>query len=152
MKRVLGFGAMLLLTGLCVVQAETIQAQAPQKPQEQPYVIEYYYKTRWGFADEFIRLFKKNHFPVLRKQIEIGRILEVTAVRPRYHSTEDGRWDYRVTIVFKNVAAAHDSTSEETIIKQLYPDQETFRREEQRRFEILLAHWDVPLVPAALDQ
>jgi hypothetical protein len=128
---------------------------APQTRQgsalDPPYVADYYYKVRWGFADEFIRLFKKNHFPVLKKQIETGRILEVTAVRPRYHSTEEGRWDYRVTIVFKNVAAAHDPAAEEAIVKQLYPDQETFRREEQRRFEILLAHWDVPLVDVALE-
>jgi hypothetical protein len=34
---------------------------------------------------------------------------------------------------------------EERLIKQLWPDQETYRREEQRRFEILLAHWDLPL-------
>jgi hypothetical protein len=118
---------------------------------EQPYAVEYYYKSRWGFADEFIRLFKKNHYPVLKKQVETGRMLAVTAVRPRYHSTEDGRWDYRVTIVFKNVAAAHDSGAEEAVIKQLFPDQETFKREEQRRFEILLAHWDVPLVTVDLE-
>ena len=29
-------------------------------------------------------------------------MLQVSAVTPRYHTTEDGRWDYRVTIVFKN--------------------------------------------------
>ena len=119
---------------------------------EQPYVIEYYYKAKWGYADEFIRLYKKNHFPILQKQIENGRILRVTGVKPRYHATEDGRWDYRVTIVFKNAAVASDSSGEEAIIKQLYPDQETFRREEQRRFEILLAHWDVPIVDVALDK
>jgi len=27
------------------------------------------------------------------------------------------------------------------VIKQLYPDQETYKKEEQRRFEILDAHW-----------
>lgn len=127
-------------------------AQAPQKSQDQPFAVEYYYKAKWGFADEFIRLFKKNHYPVLKKQVDTGRILQVTAVRPRYHSTEDGRWDYRVTIVFKNLLAAHEAGGEESIIKQLYPDQETFKREEQRRFEILLAHWDVPVVSVALDQ
>ncbi|HKP85888.1 MAG TPA: hypothetical protein VJZ26_07325 [Blastocatellia bacterium] len=128
-------------------------AQASQaKAQDPPFVVEYYYKARWGLADEFIRLFKKNHFPVLKKQIESGRILEVRAERPRYHSTEDGRWDYRVTIVFKSAAAGSDSSGEEAIVKQLYPDQETFKREEQRRFEILIAHWDVPIVPVALDQ
>lgn len=66
-------------------------------------------------------------------------MLQVTAVRPRYHNTEDGRWDYRVTIVFKNLIAAHEAGGEDAIIKQLNPDQETFKREEQRRFEILLA-------------
>ncbi|MEP7343595.1 MAG: hypothetical protein ABI977_38095, partial [Acidobacteriota bacterium] len=35
--------------------------------QEQPYVVEYYYKAKWGFADEFLTLFKKNHLPVLKK-------------------------------------------------------------------------------------
>ena len=28
---------------------------------------------------------------------------------------------------------------------RLYPDQAAFKKEEQRRFEILDAHWDVPL-------
>jgi hypothetical protein len=30
---------------------------------EKPYVIEYYYKTKWGHAEEFITLFRKNHYP-----------------------------------------------------------------------------------------
>ena len=90
-------------------------------------------------------MFKKNHFPVLQKQIEQGRILKVSAVKPRLHGTEEGRWDYRVTIVFKNVLVTADGFDEGTITKSLYPDQETFRKEEQRRFEILLAHWDLPI-------
>ncbi|MFB3903385.1 MAG: hypothetical protein ACE15E_08025, partial [Acidobacteriota bacterium] len=112
----------------------------------------HYYKAKWGYADEFIRLFKKNHYPVLQKQVEAGRMLSVTAVRPRYHATEEGRWDYRVTITFKSIGAAFDSAGEEEIIKGLYPDQETFRREEQRRFEILEAHWDVPITEVDLKQ
>jgi hypothetical protein len=144
--------AMLLATlSLYAFTCANSAAQTPQS-KEEPFVAEYYYKAKWGYADEFIRLFKKNHFPILQKQIESGRILRVTGVKPRYHATEDGRWDYRVTIVFKNAAVANDSIGEEAIIKQLYPDQETFRREEQRRFEILLAHWDVPVVDVALDK
>jgi TRAP-type mannitol/chloroaromatic compound transport system substrate-binding protein len=138
-------GALLLLF-LAVFDASHNFVKAQSKGTDEPFVADYYYKAKWGYADEFIRLFKKNHFPILRKQIETGRILSVTAAAPRYHATEEGRWDYRVTIVFKNMAAASDQASEEPIIKQLYPDQETFKREEQRRFEILLAHWDVPIV------
>jgi hypothetical protein len=152
-RTILHCSVSFLLIAACQTFSSSASAQTPQsKPQDQPFVVEYYYKARWGFADEFIRLFRKNHYPVLKKQVETGRILQVSAVRPRYHSTEEGRWDYRVTIVFKNVEAAHSAGDEEAIIKQLYPDQETYRREEQRRFEILLAHWDVPIVSVTLDQ
>ena len=142
-----------LLFGLLLTVGFAPPAEAQSPPaKEQPFVAEYYYKAKWGYADEFIRLFKKNHYPVLKKQIDSGRILEVRAERPRYHTSEEGRWDYRVTIVFKNAAVASDSSGEEALIKQLYPDQETFKREEQRRFEILIAHWDLPILPVNLDQ
>lgn len=141
-----------LALAILLSTATPTSVKAVQSPADQPYAVEYYYKVRWGFADEFLQLFKKNHWPVLKKQIETGRMLSVTAVRPRYHSSEEARWDYKVTIVFKSLAAAHDSAAEEAVIKQLYPDQATFRREEQRRFEILLSHWDVPLVNLDLDR
>ncbi len=115
------------------------------RAQDQPFVVDYYYKARWGYANEFIELFKKNHYPVLKKQMETGRILQVTAVAPRYHATEEGRWDYRVTIVFRNAATQAQEVDLEPILRQLYPDRAKFEREEQRRFEILLAHWDVPV-------
>jgi hypothetical protein len=118
---------------------------------EQPYVIEYYYKAKWGHADEFLALFKKNHYPVLKKEMELGRMLKVTMATPRYHATEDGRWDFRVTIVFKNAAIANDNFDSGAIIKQLYPDQDTYKKEEQRRFEILESHSDVPIKDVDLD-
>jgi hypothetical protein len=118
---------------------------------EQPFVVEYYYKTKWGHAEEFLALFKKNHYPVLKKEMELGRILKVSMTAPRYHTTEDGRWDYRVTIVFKSAAIESDNFDSAALIKQLYPDQETYKKEEQRRFEILDAHWDLPIKDVALD-
>jgi hypothetical protein len=118
---------------------------------ERPFVVEYYYKAKWGHADEFIALFKKNHYPVLKKEMELGRILKVTATAPRYHTTEDGRWDYRTTLIFKNAEVAHDNFDSAALIKQLYPDQDTYKREEQRRFEILDAHWDLPIKDVDLD-
>ena len=147
------FLSSLLLGALFALFRPSACAQESRQPAaDRPYVVEYYYKARWGYADEFIRLFKKNHYPVLKKQIEMGRILEVSAVKPRLHATEDGRWDYRVTIVFKNVQMTADGFDEAALTKTLFPDQETFKKEEQRRFEILLAHWDVPIDDVGLDQ
>jgi hypothetical protein len=128
----------------------TLPAQAPPKT-GQPFVIEYYYKAKWGYADEFLRLFKKNHDPLLQKQVEMGRMLKVWMDQPRYHTTEDGRWDYRVTIVFKNSTVANEPFDEDTLKKELWPDQATYAKEEQRRFEILAGHWDLPIKNVDLD-
>jgi hypothetical protein len=133
----------LLLAAASAVS--TVTAQAPPAGSSTPFVVEYYYTARWGFADEFIRLFKKNHYPVLQRQKALGNILEIRAEAPRFHGTEDRRWDYRITLVWKNAAAPHEAFPEAEL-RRLFPDQETFRREEQRRFEILVAHWDVPVV------
>ena len=122
-----------------------------QDAKGKPFVVEYYYKAKWGHADEFIALFKKNHYPLLKKEIELGRILKVTSVAPRYHTTEDGRWDYRMTIVFKNAETANDNFDASLLLKQLFPDQDAYKREEQRRFEILDAHWDAPVKDVDLD-
>jgi|SRR5580658_3230648 hypothetical protein len=148
-----GIGLLVLLAtlgaGRSRMRAE--QSSTGTEVNAQPFVVEYYYKTKWGHADEFLILFKKNHYPVLKKQIELGRILKVTMTAPRYHTTEDGRWDFRVTIVFKNAAIANDNFDSAALAKQLYPDQETFKKEEQRRFEILDAHWDLPVKDVDLD-
>jgi hypothetical protein len=134
----------LLLLGLTITVAGAV-AQNTAAATGQPYVIEYYYKTKWGHADEFLRLFKKNHYPLLKKEVEMGRMLKVWMDQPRYHTTEDGRWDYRVTIVFKNSTVANEPFDEAALKKQLYPDQAAYEREEQQRFETLDAHWDLPV-------
>jgi hypothetical protein len=122
------------------------QGSPPQAAADQPYVMEYYYKVQWGHQQEFLQLFLKNHYPLLQKNVESGRMISVKIETPANHMTEDARWDYRVTIKFKNsTVATTPNPQEEPLTKQLYPDQEAFKREEQRRFEILLAHWDLPV-------
>ena len=148
-RSVLLFG-LLVASSLCILGLRDRTA-AEGMAAEKPFVVEYYYKAKWGHADEFITLFRKNHYPVLKKEVELGRMLRVSAVMPVYHTTEDGRWDYRVTIVYKNAAVAHDNFDSAALIKQMYPDQETYKKEEQRRFEILEAHWDLPVKELDLD-
>jgi hypothetical protein len=121
-------------------------------PEGDYFVVENYYKVRWGYADEFISLWKSNHYPLLKKAIEKGDIIRVTASRPRYHSGEDTRWDFRVTLVFKNAALAFDENLTEPYKSQLFPDQVSYKKAEQHRFELLLAHWDVETKNILLNQ
>jgi hypothetical protein len=138
-----------LLSALLIsVLAPSVFAQGapPQGTANEPYTMEYYYKVQWGHQQEFLQLFLKNHYPLLRKEAESGRVLSVRIETPANHMTEDARWDYRVTIRYKNSTVATTANpDEESLIKQLWPDQETYKREEQKRFEILLAHWDLPV-------
>ena len=142
---------MLLILTLIMVCPTLVKSEQPTA-KGQPFAVEYYYKTKWGHADEFLTLFKKNHYPLLRKQVEMGRMLKVWMDQPRFHTTEDGRWDYRVTIVFANAAVANEPFDEDAIKKQLWPDQGTYQKEEQRRFEILDAHWDLPVKTVDLEK
>jgi hypothetical protein len=118
--------------------------------QDSPVRAAYYYKVKWGYQDEFERLFFKNHYPVLQAQMgEKGRITGVEVMRPTYHGDGRADWTFLVVISFANLNAFVGPNQEAAIQKRLYPDQETFKKEEQRRFEILDAHWDVPLVVVA---
>ena len=137
--------SLAILAAVCA-PALFAQGAPPQMAANQPYTMEYYYKVQWGHQQEFLRLFLKNHYPLLLKNVASGRMLSVKIEQPANHATEDGRWDYRVTIRFKNSTVATTANpDEESMIKQLWPDQETYQREEQRRFEILAGHWDLPV-------
>jgi hypothetical protein len=127
--------AVLTLAALCA---------APALAQPKPVTVAYYYRVRWGFQQEFERLFFKNHYPVLRDQIG-SRIKAVSVYRPTFHGEGRADWTFLVVITFSSWSALGGPSPDEAIAKRLYPDQDTFKREEQRRFEILDAHWDVPL-------
>jgi hypothetical protein len=145
MRRVLPL-LLFLIVAISFTAPAFAQGAPPQAAADQPYTIEYYYKVQWGHQQEFLDLFLKNHYPLLKKIQSTGRMLAIKIESPAYHTTEDGRWDYRVTITFKDSTAATTANpDEEAFIKQLWPDQATYKREEQRRFEILASHWDLPV-------
>jgi len=145
MRRIL-LAVFALVFAVSLVAPCRAQGSPPQGGADQPYSVEYYYKCQWGHQQEFLQLFLKNHYPLLKKVEATGKILSVKIESPAYHTTEDGRWDYRVTIRYKNSTLATTANpDEEGMIKQLWPDQATYLKEEQRRFEILLGHWDLPV-------
>ena len=109
-----------------------------------PVEVHYFYKTRWGSHDEFIGLFERNHWPILREQVRSGRLLAVNRYVPRFHGDGRADWDVLVTITYRDWAAMEEHSDAE-IAERLFPDRERHRAEERRRFELLEAHWDVPL-------
>jgi hypothetical protein len=59
----------------------------------------------------------------------------VSAEKPKLHSGEDTRWDFKVILVFKNAKLAFDENLTTPYKKQLYTDLDKLDKDEQHRFE-----------------
>jgi hypothetical protein len=130
------------VAGMVAVRAQAPAAQSASQTERTAW---YFYRVKWGYQDEFVGLFRKNHYPVLQAQVKSGRMTSVRTFVPSYHGDGRADWTFAVAITFKDTAAMNAPSGEDEIVRKLFPDQDTFRKEEQRRFELLDAHWDVPL-------
>ena len=132
----------LFLVNSLFLPATFVKAESTN---DQPVKVAYFYTVKWGHQNEFLALYKKNHYPVLKEQLKTGRLIDIQSYVPRLHGDGRADWTFMVVLVFKNWEVYGDGSQEAEIIKRLYPDQETFQKEEQRRFQVLEEHWDVPM-------
>ena len=126
------------------VVAAMQQADAAPLPAKKPVIVEWVYRIQYGHHDEWWRIFKKYQIAILERQKQLGYVKGFTVFAPSLHTSEDSRWDYRIIIV----RASEDpppGQSENDIARQLFPDQEAFTREENRRWELTTNHWDLPI-------
>jgi hypothetical protein len=133
------------LTGVLtifVVAGAASSAQAPAPSTKAGQTTWFFYTVKWGYQNEFLDLFQRNHYPVLEALRKAGRFSSIRTFVPTNHG--DGRADWTFAVELVEVADAPE-VDEAALIAKLYPDQERFKKEEQRRFELLVAHWDVPL-------
>ena len=152
MRRVLMAAGAAAVMAVPVAGVVALRAQAPaaQSASQTERTVWYFYRVKWGFQEEFVGLFRKNHYPVLQAQVKSGRMTSVRTFVPTYHGDGRADWTFAVAITFKDSAAMNAPSGEDEIVRKLFPDQNTFRKEEQRRFELLDAHWDVPLNELAM--
>ncbi len=128
-----------------LVLASLFVPSGMQKPAMQETTTWYFYTVRWGHQDEFLDLFQRNHYPVLKALQDAGQYSAIRTYAPRYHG--DGRADWTFAVELVRREGVQGLPTEQDIVRKLYPDQAKFRAEEQRRFQLLEAHWDVPLNP-----
>lgn len=114
----------------------------------QPVTVEYYYRIKWGSMNEFMRLYRKNHQPVLAAMQQQGFITAMRMEQPFTHLAGGERWDLRVTITFKDAESAvggggaYDRAAG-AAMDRLYSDVALHTREEAQRFALVEEHWDV---------
>ena len=139
MRRRLGAAAAIVLFASLALGAQAPPKQASGEPK----VTWYFYPVKWGAQDEFLDLFQRNHYPVLKAREKAGQFRSVRTYVPEFHGDGRADWTFAVELVAPPNPPATPTTEE--IVAKLYPDSAKFAREEQRRFELLVAHWDSPL-------
>jgi hypothetical protein len=136
------FVLVIALVGVSHARGQQTAASPAASAAEKPYLVEWVYKVKWGYADEFWQLFKKYQIATLNREKELGYVTSYTVYRPGLHAGEDSRWEYRIVITYKNISSSGHGSEVE---KQLFPDQATMKREENRRWELTEAHYDLPI-------
>jgi len=87
-------------------------------------------------------LFQKYQIATLDREKQLGYVTDYQVFRPGEHVSEDSRWDYRIIITYPN----YDGSKREGEVEaQLFPDRAALARDENRRWELTLNHWDLPI-------
>lgn len=127
----------LLLCILCVF----FNTASYSSEQKSMLITESYYRVKWGYFEEFMSLFKKNHYPILKEMKKRGHIDSIVIDYPVNHASEEARWDVRVTISIPDTAKFKREIS--AVSKEIYPDQAKLKDAETQRLRLLLAHQDI---------
>lgn len=131
--------AALTLASAPPARAQSAATETTAEPT--PHTTWYFYTVKWGHQDEFLDLFQRNHYPILKAQLGTT-IARIRTFVPRNHGDGRADWTFAVELTF---TGREGGPTDAELAKRLYPDLAKFREEERRRFEILVAHWDVPL-------
>jgi hypothetical protein len=141
------YSALLLVS--TAASAITQRQEAAASPA--PFTAEYYYRIKWGGADEFKRLYARNHAPIMREMQRLGFVTKMEVEEPYTHIAGGPRWDLRVTVTSRDAAAAMFQGEIDKAYSdaktRLYKDKAKFDAEEARRFSLLEDHWDMIVMP-----
>lgn len=131
-------------------ESQTARGSTVSDPARKEFTEEWVYRVQYGHKDEWLRIFKKYQLAILERQKQLGFVKQYTIWAPGLHTSEESRWDYRVVIVRASYDAPRGQ-SEDEVARQLFPDQATFKQEENRRWALTSNHWDLPIRVVNLD-
>jgi hypothetical protein len=144
-RRTILFIAIAFIAGVAGQRGGLAQsAPAPTAVTAKLYQVEWVYRIKYGYKDEWWPIFQKYQIAILDKEKELGYVSDYTVYAPGLHTSEESRWDYRVVITYKNQESAGHGAE---VSKQLFPDRQLVKKEENRRWELTENHWDLPIHP-----
>lgn len=121
----------------------TIFAQANNGAGEgKPEVHVDFYKLPPGRQDEWLALYKKSHFPMMKWQIDHGQVISETVYTRSIHQLSPS-WDIAIMIVLPPAGQRKKpELTRAQLMRKLYPDLDEYVKEERQRWAMTLEHWD----------
>ncbi len=111
-----------------------------------------YYKLPPGRQDEWLALYKKYHYPIVRYLVEHGQMTSETIYTRAVHELSPS-WDVSIVIVIP--PAGQRKKSEFTraqLIRKLYPDLDDYVQGERKRWALTLEQWNESWVEIDIDK
>lgn len=101
-----------------------------------------FYKLPPGRQDEWLALYKKAHFPMMKWQIEHGQVISETVYTRAVHELSPS-WDIAIVIVLPPTSQRKKpELTRAQLMRKIYPDLDEFVKEEKQRWSLTLEHWD----------
>jgi hypothetical protein len=121
----------------------TIFAQANNGAGEgKPEVHVDFYKLPPGRQDEWLALYKKSHFPMMKWQIDHGQVISETVYTRSIHQLSPS-WDIAIMIVLPPARQRKKpELTRAQLMHKLYPDLDEYVKEERQRWAMTMEHWD----------
>jgi DNA-binding PadR family transcriptional regulator len=114
-----------------------------------PRTSQAYYKIALGHQDEWLKLYKNYHYPILKALKEQGIIQSITLLkRDRHHLSP--AWDYELQIVWRD-KVAQATGGGPGLVHKIFTDWPDYQKNEARRWEITEEHWDEDLSPVPVE-
>ncbi len=101
-----------------------------------------FYRVPPGTQDEWLALYKKWHYPIMKYQLSHGYVLSEKLYTRSTHELEPA-WDFAIIIVTPPAGKGPKPTmTRGQLIRSLFPDLEAYVKGEKERWGMTTAHWD----------
>jgi hypothetical protein len=133
---------LLSVFGLTVLFSVSVFAQADNGASEsKPQMYVDFYKLPPGQQDEWLALYKKYHYPIMRYQLEHGQMVSETIYTRSVHELSPS-WDIAIVLVLPPAGQRKKpELTRAQMIRKLFPDIDDYVKGEQRRWALTLAQW-----------
>jgi hypothetical protein len=131
--------------GLMALACPTFAQGANGRGDCKPQVSIGYYKIAAGKQDEWLALYKKWHYPIMKYSVENGAVLSEHIYASGTHMGQP-LWDFAIIITKPAPGEGKKlSYSRPDLIRHLFPDLKAYVAGEKERWSLTEGHWDEQL-------